>query len=289
MSGDFEPHRAHLFAVAYRMLGSYAEAEDAVQDTFLRWHASDRQDIAEPRAFLTRVVTRIALDRLGSARARRETYVGAWLPEPIVGDQVPSPEVLTEYAQDLSMALLVTLETLSPLERAAFLLHDVFDVDFGDIAVTLGRSEAAIRQLAARARGHVHTASPRFSPAPEASAKLIERFERAALTGDVAAFAELLAEDVVLYTDGGGKRLAALNPIHGRDKVLRFYAGVSTKRSPPTPETFRRATINGMPGFLLRESDGTIETIALMLAGDTISAIYQVRNPDKLTHIRWPT
>jgi len=287
-AATFEPHRARLLAVAYRMLGSYAEAEDAVQDTFLRWHQSDREDVADARAFLTTVVSRIALDRLGSARARRESYVGAWLPEPVLDQQVPSPEVLTEYAEDLSMALLVTLERLSPLERAAFLLHDVFDLGFDDVAETLGRSADAIRQLAARARAHVHGHAPRFAAAPAASRRLAERFEAAVLTGDLAGLATHLAEDVVLYSDAGGKKRAALNPIYGRDKVMRFFAGVAPKHAPVNAETLCAVTLNGMPGFLLRDHDGSIETAVLDVRDGSIVSIYLVRNPDKLGHITWP-
>lgn len=287
--GDrFEAHRAHLIGVAYRMLGSYAEAEDAVQDTYMRWCEVAQDDIVEPRAYLTRVVSRIALDRLTSARARRETYVGTWLPEPVLGEQVPGPDVLTEYAQDLSMALMLTLERLSPLERAAFLLHDVFDVDFAAVALTLGRSEAAIRQLAARAREHVKAGAPRYTPAPDEGRRLAERFGQAILAGDLGALASHLSADVVFYSDGGGKRNAALNPIYGRDKVMRFIFGTARKRDPVTPDNFRVALVNGMPGFLLRESDGTVETIALELDGERIVAFYATRNPDKLAHLRWP-
>lgn len=310
---EFELHRRHLAGLAYRMLGSVAESEDVLQDAFLRWSAahggaSDEADaaagqpsIASPRAYLSRVVTRLCLDRLKSARARREQYVGTWLPEPLVssgdgardgggrgplaeaeagGDQV---EALA-LAEDLSIALLVTLETLSPLERAAFLLHDVFDMDFAEIAGVLERTEPAVRQLAARARTHVRDGRPRFAPTP-ATARLAVAFHAAFRHGDLAALTRLLADDAVFYADGGGKRRAALNPIFGRAKILRFFAGIARKRGAlPEPWEMQPVLINGLPGFLVHGEEG-LETMALEIVGDRIAAIYAVRNPDKLRHL----
>jgi len=273
----FEPHRAFLVRLAYRMLGSVAEAEDIVQDAFLRWQEAASDDIVEPRAYLARIVSRLCLDRMKSAQARRETYVGTWLPEPVIE---PPAETL---ANDVSVALLLALERLSPLERAAFLLHDVFDMDYAVIAGTLERSEAACRQLAARAREHVRTERPRFTPNEDASTRLAEAFQRALITGDVVTFSTLLAEDAILYTDGGGKRQAALNPIYGRDKILRFFAGIAAK-NPPMAE-IQLTTINGLPGFLFHVEGGPPETMALEIDGDKIVAIYGVRNPDKLRHL----
>lgn len=278
-ASTFEPHRRYLVGVAYRMLGSVAEAEDAVQDAFLRWHKVDRAAVDDPRAYLGRIVARLGLDRLKSARVNREKYVGTWLPEPLVEDAAE-----TTVADDLSVALLMTLERLSPLERAAFLLHDVFDMEYAAVAEVLERTEPACRQLAARARAHVRADRPRFTPSPSAEAKLVQAFTTAMFSGDVTSLTELLAEDAVFYSDGGGKRHAALKPIFGRDRILRFIRGVSKKRIAPTPASARVVRINGLPGFVVRDADG-VETLALETSGDFIVAIYAVRNPDKLQHL----
>lgn len=278
MSDEFEIHRTFLRDLAYRMLGSVAEAEDVVQDAFIRWNDTDRAAVEYPRAVLARVVTRLCLDRMKSATARREQYVGTWLPEPVVASPPQS------LADDLSVALLLTLERLSPLERAAFLLHDVFDMDYSAIADTLGRSEAATRQLAARAREHVRDERPRFAVNDEARTKLTEAFHAAIVQGDLELIARMLADDAVFYSDGGGKRLAPLNPIFGKDKILWFIAGVARKRTPIQPEQIERAELNGLPGFVLRTEDG-VETIALEISGERVVAIYGVRNPDKLRHL----
>ena len=278
-AASFEPHRAHLVQVAYRMLGSVAEAEDAVQDAFMRWHAADRAAVVSPRGFLTRTVTRLCLDRLKSARMQREQYVGTWLPEPLV------EEPGFQLAHDLSVALLVTLERLSPLERAAFLLHDVFELDFTEVADVLERSEAAVRQLATRARDHVRRDKPRFVASRDQAQRLADAFQNAMRDGDVARLSTLLARDAIFYSDGGGKRSAALHPIYGRDKILRLLGGLRAKRGAVRPDQVRRVWINGMPGFVLRDADG-VETLALELAdADSIGALYSVRNPDKLRHL----
>src|SRR5215475_8555570 len=277
-SNAFEPHREFLVRLAYRMLGSFAEAEDVVQDAFLRWRDVEQSAIAQPRAYLARVVSRLCLDRMKSAVARRETYVGTWLPEPMV---TPPGEPL---ADDLSLALLMTLERLSPLERAAFLLHDVFDMDYAQIADVLERSEAAVRQLATRGREHVRDERPRFHATGDATARLASAFHAAMLQGDLPGIARLLAEDAILYTDGGGKRDAALNPIYGRDKILRFLLGLERQRRLPVPDEVIATTINGLPGFVLR-TDAGVETIALEISDGAIAAIYTVRNPDKLRHL----
>jgi RNA polymerase sigma-70 factor (ECF subfamily) len=279
----FEPHREFLVRLAYRMLGSLAEAEDVVQDAFLRWRDVELAAIEHPRAYLARVVSRLCLDRMKSAVARRETYVGTWLPEPMV---TPPGEPL---ADDLSLALLLTLERLSPLERAAFLLHDVFDMDYAQIAETLERSEVACRQLAARAREHVRTERPRFAANDDARDKLVDAFQAAAATGDVDVLAQLLADDAVLYQDGGGKRRAALKPIHGKDKIVRFFEGALRHRAAkrgdaPEHIQFERVQINGLPGFVIHTPDGS-ETIALEIAGEHIVAMYAIRNPEKLRHL----
>src|SRR5262245_14274354 len=278
MSDEFETHRSFLVGLAYRMLGSVAEAEDAVQDAFLRWTAVEHATITNPRAYLARVVSRLCLDRMKSATARREQYVGTWLPEPIVA---PPHEPL---ADDLSIALLLTLERLSPLERAAFLLHDVFDMDYAAIADTLERSEAACRQLAARARQHVRVERPRFAASDETREKILGAFRSVLVTGDLTEFARVLADDAVLYADGGGKKPAAPSPIHGRDNIVEFFAMIVARGGLPAPEQLEPAPINGLPGFLVHAVHG-LETVAFDLAGDQIVAIYAVRNPDKLRHL----
>jgi RNA polymerase sigma-70 factor (ECF subfamily) len=221
-----------------------------------------------------------------SAQARREVYVGQWLPEPVV-DEPLDTDVAGDLAQDLSVALMLVLERLSPLERAAFLLHDVFGLNFHDVAETLGRTEPACRQLAARARAHIEAGRPRFAASREDGWRLAAAFRAATATGDMQTLRRLLAEDAVLYTDGGGKRAAALNPIHGADKILRFLAGIARK-NPALPATqARAATINGLAGFVLREQDGAIDTMAFEHRDGRIAAIYVTRNPDKLQHVRF--
>jgi RNA polymerase sigma-70 factor (ECF subfamily) len=282
----FEPHRRRLTGLAYRMLGSLSEAEDIVQDAYLRWHAAERDDVDNPRGYLSRTVTRLCLDHLKSARVRRETYVGQWLPEPIIDESALAPDTASELADDLSLALLMALERLSPLERAAFLLHDVFEMEFGDIAKVLERGESACRQLAARGRAHVREARPRFRVPENEAARLSDAFHRAIVTGDASEFAGVLAEDAILYSDGGGKRPAALNPIHGRDKIVRFFEGLTQKGNLPPPEAVHRIRLNGLPGLVVLDRDGAIEAVAALDIRDgRVAAIYAVRNPDKLAHI----
>jgi RNA polymerase sigma-70 factor (ECF subfamily) len=287
MSADasFEASRAHLRRVAYRMLGTLSDAEDVVQEAYLRWRAVDASTIAEPRAFLTRITTRLCLDQLKSARVRRESYVGTWLPEPVLAESVISASSTgNDVREDVSMALLMTLERLSPLERAAFLLHDVFDVDYPELAQTLERSEAACRQLAARAREHVQAHKPRFRASREAAQRVAAAFASAMQSGDTRALGALLAEDAVLYSDGGGKRLAARRPVEGRDKIVKLMEGVVSKYGWPGSAVFTTLELNGHPAWLVREPDG-LETITLAVDGEHIAALYLVRNPDKLRHL----
>ncbi len=252
---SFEPHRRRLLGLAYRMLGSVSEAEDAVQDTYLRWHAADRDSVSDPRAFLTTTATRICLDTLKSARVRRETYVGPWLPEPVLDTAALAPDAQTELAEDLSIALLLALDRLSPLERAAFLLHDVFDCSFGEVAGALGRSEAACRQLASRARTHVREARPHGVSTVQSRSEssthqqLVAAFVHAARSGDVQALMGMLADDVRLMTDGGGKVAAALNVIEGADRTARFVVGAVSKGL-PEGSTIRVTSINGLAGVV---------------------------------------
>jgi RNA polymerase sigma-70 factor (ECF subfamily) len=282
-AAGFEPHRRQLTGLAYRMLGSLSEAEDIVQEAWLRWNGADRAALREPGAWLSRVVTRLCLDQLKSARARRETYVGPWLPEPVIDETQVAADTAGERAEDISVAFLLALERLSPLERAAFLLHDVFEMDFPQVARTLDRGEAACRQLASRARAHLKAARPRFAVPQEEGERLVQAFMAAAASGETAAFASLLAEDAALHSDGGGKRLAALNVIHGRDRVARFFAGVARKGWAGVRA--RMATINGMPGLVMTDPDGGVQTIALQVRDGLISVLYVVRNPDKLHHV----
>jgi RNA polymerase sigma-70 factor (ECF subfamily) len=282
----FEAHRRTLVGLAYRMLGSRAEAEDVVQDAYLRWHGVDPKAIGEPRRYLGTVVARLCLDRIKSARARHEVYVGQWLPEPVVDESLDA-DTQSDFAHDLSVALMLTLERLSPLERAAFLLHDVFELDFAEIARALDRNEAACRQLASRARDHLRSERPRFPASPEDGKRLAAAFRKAAEAGDPAALMELLASDATLYTDGGGKRAAALNPIHGADKILRFFVGIARKNGTLALARYRPAVVNGMAGFVLEEPDGSVGTIAIEPRDGKIGAIYIVRNPDKLRRVRF--
>src|SRR5215468_6950441 len=283
---SFETHRRALMGLAYRMLGSCGEAEDVVQDAYLRWHAADHDAVEAPRRYLGTVVTWLCLDRMKSARARREVYVGQWLPEPVV-DEPLDTDMAGDLAHDLSVALMLVLERLSPLERAAFLLHDVFGLGFAEVANTLGRGAGACRQLAARARAHIEAGRPRFTASPEVGSRLAAAFRMASETGDTQTLRRLLAEDAVLYSDGGGKRAAALNPIYGADKILRFLAGITRKNPALFAVQARPATVNGLAGLVLREQDGAIDTFAFEHDGNRIVAIYIVRNPEKLRHVRF--
>ncbi len=290
-ASDFEPQRGRLLGLAYRMLGSLAEAEDAVQDTYLRWHAVDRGAIEQPAAFLTRTLTRICLDVLKSARVRREAYIGPWLPEPILETAPLVAGTDGDYADDLSVALLLTLERLSPLERAAFLLHDIFDQDYDEVAAALGRSEEACRQLAARARQQVRRERPRFRPTAEARDRLTLAFATAIGSGDVEGLSRLLTEDAVFYADGGGKVASARKPVVGARRIALFLTGLVRKprlrqRLVSGPMSVRVAEVNGMPGLLLYMGGRLHQTYALDLRGERIAGVYVTRNPDKLSHLQ---
>jgi len=281
-SGDaaqsFEPFRPKLRRVAYRMLGSVADAEDVVQDAFLRWLDTDRSAVATPEAYLVRVTTRLCLDVLKSARRRRETYIGPWLPEPVF-------EADSDLDDDVTLPLLIALERLSPLERAAFLLHDVFGMPFDDVAASIGRDVPATRQLAARARQHVHDARPRFTVDRERGLAFAEAFFNASRSGDLSALTTMLADDVTLTGDGGGKRPAGMEPLVGIAAVLKLFEGLAT-RFPVRPSTLvRYGQINGLPGFVTLEADGLLQTTTLDIQDGRIAGIYVVRNPDKLRHL----
>ena len=279
----FEAQRGRLSRLAYRMLGEVSEAEDVVQDAWLRWRGAAPETIDDPAAWLVRATTRLCLDRIRAARVRREAYRGPWLPEPLVEDISADP---VERAEEVSVAFLLALERLSPLERAVFLLHDVFDDDYPAIAETIGRSEAACRQLAARARAHVQEARPRFAVSQAEATRLAIAFMAAAQRNDLTALKDLLAEDAVLITDGGGKRKAALRPMIGRDDVIALIQGLIWRGSAPTAGTARLARINGAPGLVLEDGDGVV-TVAFDPGPDgKLAAIYVLRNPDKLAHVK---
>ncbi|WP_458761033.1 sigma-70 family RNA polymerase sigma factor [Afipia sp. TerB] len=275
---SFDPLRPKLIRIAYRMLGSVADAEDVVQDAFIRWLDTDRGAVREHEAFLRQVVTRLCLDVLKSARRRRETYVGPWLPEPIV-------ESSDDDIDDITLPLMVALERLSPLERAAFLLHDVFGVSFDEVAETVGREPAACRQLASRARANVRAARPRFAMPKEQGLEIATAFFTASRSGDMQKLQALLAADVAMHADGGGKRSAAPGPVVGFDKVLAFHASLARFFTQNPSRIARYGFINGLPGFVTIESDGTPQTTALQIEDGRITAIYVMRNPDKLRHL----
>jgi RNA polymerase sigma-70 factor, ECF subfamily len=275
-AGTFDPLRPTLMRVAYRMLGSVADAEDVVQEAFIRWMGVDHDAIREPGAFLRRTVTRLCLDQLKSARVKRETYIGPWLPEPVVED---------EGTEDVTLPLLLALERLSPLERAAFLLHDVFGLEFDEVAAAIERDASACRQLAHRARVHVREARPRFRVGKAQGMAIAEAFFAASRSGDMSALGAMLAADVSLHADGGGKRPAAPTPILGFDAVMKAQTVLARIFRKLRSKWVRAGFVNGLPGFLTLEGDGELQTTALEIEDGKIKAIYVVRNPEKLRHL----
>ncbi|WP_053206524.1 RNA polymerase sigma-70 factor [Jiangella muralis] len=279
----FQRHRGLLFTVAYELLGSVADAEDVVQDTWLRWSADDRSDVLEPKAYLVRIATRLALNRLRALRTRRETYVGPWLPEPLVTG--PDAAGGIELAEDVSMAMLVVLETLTPVERAVFVLREVFGFAHTEIASALDRSEASVRQVAHRAREHVQARRPRFDTDPEQRRAVTERFLRAASEGNLAELMEVLAPDVVMVNDTDGKARAGRRPIIGREKVARLLTGVVV-RSELAGYRFEYAELNGEPG-VIGWLDGRLDVAGLIETRDgQVARLLAFRNPDRLTGLR---
>jgi len=279
--------RPLAFSIAYRMLGSAAEAEDVVQESFLRLHrAAEDGEVRAPKAYLATVVTRLSIDRLRSARARREHYVGTWLPEPIVTDDELDAAVEAETADSLSLAFLVLLESLTPVERAVFLLRDVFDHGYDDIARIVGKREDNVRQIAARARRHVEERRPRFESSREERERLAERFFAAASAEDPDAVADLLAPDVAFYGDGGGKVRGAIpRPVFGRERVTRLLLGFA-RTGIELDLRMRVATVNGQPGAVFFTPDGSpFSVITLDVAEGAVTAIRSVVNPDKLGHL----
>lgn len=266
-----------LVRLAYRMLGSMAEAEDVVQDAWFRWEGMDQDSVRTPGAMLNRIVTNLCLDVMKSSRRQRETYVGSWLPEPLI-------ETTTEddRLDDLTLPLMLALERLSPLERAAFLLHDVFDMPMEEIAGLLKRESTAVRQLAARARSHVQAAKPRYPVARDEGEQIVAAFFVAANSGDTTGLRNLLAESVVLQADGGGKAHAWRNPIIGLDRVVRLFAGLFRKLTHQPSEYICAVWIDGLPGYISRERDNVLQTNAFAIEDGKITHIFITRNPDKL-------
>jgi RNA polymerase sigma-70 factor (ECF subfamily) len=280
---QFTAHRPFLFGVAYRMLGSAADAEDVVQEAYLRWVAQPREEVESPRGFLTTVVVRLCLDELRSARARRESYVGPWLPEPLLVDEFDGVRAV-ELADSLSLAFLVVLEELAPVERAAFLLHDVFEFGYPEIASMVGRQEPACRQLVSRARQRVGARRQRFDADRGLGRELAERFVAACGTGDLSALMALLSDDAVVWTDGGGMARAARNPIYGADKCARFLVAVAT--TIPASAALEHAWVNGQPGLLIAEAGEVTSALALDIVDGLIVGVRLVSNPEKLSGVR---
>ena len=289
VSEVYEELRPLLFSIAYRMLGSASEAEDIAQEAFLRYHreVSDGTEIDSPKAYLSAVATRLAIDHLRSARVRRERYVGTWLPEPILTDQGPDAALHAETADSLSMAFLVLLENLTPVERAVFLLREVFDYEYGEIAAVVGRSEENCRQIAVRARRHVQSERPRFEASRKRREELARRFFEAAQNGDAEGLLGLLAEDVVAYGDGGGKAPAFPKPVHGRERVARVLLGRTAQGERLGVSGMRLVEVNGQPGALFFAKDGVpLAAVTLDIADGVVQALRAVSNPDKLRHLR---
>lgn len=277
----FEAQRPRLRRLAYRMLGSFAEADDVVQEAWLRWQAVEHDHVRDAGAWLRRTVTRLCIDASRSARARRETYVGEWLPEPLAEDP---HEGDASRADDLTLTLMLALERLSPLERAAFLLHDVFEVPLQEVASTLHRDATAARQLASRARRHVQEARPRYAVERRQGEAIARAFFEASSSGDVATLQTLLARDAVIRSDGGGKVAAFRKPLVGSERIARAYAGFARRAARPAL-LIRQIWIDGLPGYLSRNTDGHLQTTALEIEDGRVVAVYVMRNPDKLRNV----
>lgn len=278
-SPSFNDMRPRLIRVAYRMLGSIADAEDVVQDAYIRWLALDHESVRQPAALLRTIVTRLCLNELNSARRRRETYIGPWLPEPFINaDEV-------DVMDDITFPLMVALERLSPLERAAFLLHDVFGLAFDDVAEALDRKPSTCRKLATRARTHIHKARPRFPVSKEQGMEFAAAFFAASRHGDMRKLRTLLADDVTAYSDGGGKVSASLVPLAGIHAVMERHAQLARDFGRSPSRLVRYALIDGIPGFVTIEEGGLVQTTALQIERGKIIAIFITRNPDKLRHL----
>lgn len=284
----FEAQRTHLRNIAYRMLGEMGAAEDVVQEAWLRWRTADANAIRDPRAWLSAVTIRLSLDALRKVRARRESYVGPWLPEPILPDDTrafaaDAPAARAELASDLSLALLHVLERLAPEERAALILHDAFDCDYSEIAAALDKSEAACRKLVSRARERVKSGRPRFAVSQDAHRDLLLRFAKASASPDPHAIAALLAPDAIAYSDGGGRVAAALKPIYGADKIARFVTGLRRKFYAAVEFGIEIVDVNGNPGLMISADGVLLGVLSIETDGECITAIYIMRNPAKLS------
>lgn len=281
----FASAKPWLFSIAYRMLGSVMDAEDLVQDAFLRWHSASEADVRSPRAYLTTVVTRLAINQLRSAKAQREAYIGPWLPEPLVTDRAPDAADKLELAESLSMAFLVLLERLTPVERAVFLLHEVFDLEYVEIGQIVDKSELNCRQLLARAKKHVGARRVRFEADPAQGNRLVQRFTEAAVAGDLDGLISILADDITLWPDGGGKVSGgARTPVRGAKRVGSLAMSY-TRRLLPAGATFRRTEINGQPGLLTYVGGRPFSALVFDIRGGRIQTIYSIGNPDKLEGI----
>ncbi len=280
----FEGHRQLLFGIAHRMLGTVMDAQDIVQDTFLRWQQISPDEVNSPRAWLTTVVTRLCINHLNSARVQRETYVGPWLPEPLVAERESQPVENAQLADSLSLAFLVVLETLTPTERAVFILREVLNCEFSEIAPIVNRSEVNCRQILARARKHVEERRPRFDSSPEQAEELTLRFQRAVKNGEIENLSDYLADDVVLVSDGGGKARALLRPICGSEPIARLLVGAARKFGSKAEEV-KKATINGLPGLVSFEGDRALRVMAFGIRDGRIHELFIITNPDKLRHL----
>jgi RNA polymerase sigma-70 factor (ECF subfamily) len=280
----FDQYRSLLFSIAYRMLGTVADAEDMLQETFIRWQQAPNGDIRSPRAFLVTIISRLCINHLQSARVQREEYVGQWLPEPIVTDPGSDPLKLLRVDESLSMAFLVLLERLTPVERAVFLLREVFEYEYSEIATVLDQSETNCRQILRRARQHVSAMRPRFKASSRKQNDLLERFLQAATNGDMDGLLALLSSDVELHSDGGGKAIAVPNLIHGAEKVARGVLG-ALKKLVPKEVVRRRAQINGAPGLVSYLNGKPFSVVTFDATEHRIRAIYIVTNPEKLAHM----
>jgi RNA polymerase sigma-70 factor, ECF subfamily len=279
-AGEFERHRPRLFGIAYRMLGSRTDAEDVLQDAYLRWHRGASAELRSPEAWLVTTVTRLCIDRLRTARAEREHYLGPWLPEPLIGDAAPAADVRAELSSSLSIAFLVVLEQLEPDERAAFLLHEVFDTEYSQIAAILGKSEAACRQIVSRARKRVRGRKPRAHVSDAARRSVLERFATAIQQQDKAALLELVAEQASWTADGGGRARAALKVIRGQERVVRFALGVLGRHADRF--AFEMTSVNGEAAVAIRAEGKLFSVITVRTDGVRILDVYTVLNPHKL-------
>lgn len=284
----FEAERPRLQSLAYRMTGSLGDAEDIVQEAWLRLGGQDRTAIRDETRWLTTVTARLCLDHLRQTRIRRKQYVGAWLPDPLVADMAPDAELLVSHAQDIGIALLLTLQTLSPPMQAAFILREAFDFSYTEIAAVTGTTKASARQLVSRARKQMAGATPTTTRQIDADRDLVQAFWRASRSGDITALVALFADEIEVYTDGGGKVPAALNILRGTWRAASLFAGLARKSDAPLRPCPPVVAINGSPGFVSIEHGGVLQTTALAIHLDRINAVWIVRNPEKLAHIRSP-